>query len=231
MTNTRNKENKLFLSGGGGADDSKILDKAFVSLLGNGKMLYIPIAMPGGTISYESCYDWITSTMSGVSDDFVEIDMCTDLKKLNFDMVKKYRAIYVGGGNTYKLLQDIEESGVKDSLLSAINSGVIYYGGSAGAIIAGKSIATVAEENDNEYKFEEGLSMLGEYSVLCHYDGTQDEKIKKYIELNGHPVVAMPERSGLIVSGQKAVVAGLEGCFIFNKEEKKGIDVGTEIIF
>jgi hypothetical protein len=67
--------------------------------------------------------------------------------------------------------------------------------------------------------------------LFCAITTGRDEKIKKYIELISHPVIAMSERSGLVVSGQKAVVAGLEGCFIFNKEEKKGIDVGTEIIF
>lgn len=231
MTNILKNEKRLFLSGGGGAEDSKILDKAFVDSLGNGKILYIPIAMPGEKTSYESCYNWITSTMSSVSDNLVEIDMCTDLKNLNDEKIKEYKAIYVGGGNTYKLLQDIEESGFKNFLLSAINSGVIYYGGSAGAIITGESIATVAEENDNNYKFKEGLSVLGGYSVLCHYDGTQDKKIEKYIKFSGHPVIALPEKSGLIVSGSKALVAGLEGCFIFNKEEKKVIKVGMEIIF
>ncbi len=230
MINTKDKKNKLFLSGGGGSSDSKVLDEAFVNLIGNGKILYIPIAMPSGKISYESCYDWITSTISDVSNRFVSIDMCVNLMDLNKDLLDKYSAIYIGGGNTYKLLQDIEDSNFRDLLLSAINNGIIYYGGSAGAIITGSDIATVAEENDNNYKFEKGLSLLGRYSILCHYNGNQDEKIKKYIGLKNNPVIALSEKTGLIISNQRAMVVGSSGCFVFNKEGKETINVGSEII-
>jgi dipeptidase E len=231
MKNTQNNKTKLFLSGGGDAQDSEVLDKVFLDSFDGSKLLYIPIAMPGGKNSYESCYDWIVSTLTNISDRFIEIDMCIDLKKLNENILEKYQAVYVGGGNTYKLLQTIEENGFKDLLFSCLEKGIIYYGGSAGAVVIGRDIATVSEENDNNYKFEKGLSLLGKYSVLCHYDGTQDEKIKEYIKISGNSVIAIPEKSGIIVSDLIAKVSGEEPCFIFDKNIKKSIGINLDINF
>lgn len=224
----QDKKNKLFLSGGGNEEDSKLLDSNFVASLKILKVLYIPIAMPGNYLTYEKCYDWITSTITNLSKEFIIIDMCCDLNELNDNNLRQYGAIYIGGGNTYKLLADINISGFHEKLTRYIASGGIYYGGSAGAIIAGLNIGTVVEENDNNYPFEKGLGLVGKYSVRCHYENDQDDLlITKYISKYNNPVIVLPERCGLFVDGTRIKVIGYENAFIFRGQNKKELSINS----
>jgi dipeptidase E len=146
--------------------------------------------------------------------------MCINLKKVSKESLKKYNAIYVGGGNTYKLLQDIYKSGFISILKEYIENGGIYYGGSAGAIIIGSNIAIVKEENDKNYKYEEGLDMVQGFSILCHYNGTQDEKIGKFMSQYNNNVIALPERTGLHCTSRGCRVVGFESAYLFNRNKK-----------
>jgi len=49
--------------------------------------------------------------------------------------LQKYDTVYIGGGDTFKLLKLIRESGFDEKLLRYYKSGGAIYGGSAGAII------------------------------------------------------------------------------------------------
>jgi len=55
---------------------------------------------------------------------------------------KTIETIYIGGGNTFKLLKELKESGFDKELLKFIKEGKPVYGGSAGALILGKNILT-----------------------------------------------------------------------------------------
>ncbi|MBU1159659.1 Type 1 glutamine amidotransferase-like domain-containing protein, partial [Patescibacteria group bacterium] len=131
--NKKTGKGKLFISGGGGAQDSFLLDQEFVKSSRLKRILYIPIALQRDSIGYEACYDWITSTLSNHSDDFIEIMMWLDLKNKTIDDLKKIDAIYIGGGNTYKLLQIIYEENFDKVLAEFLRRGGNIYGGSAGA--------------------------------------------------------------------------------------------------
>ena len=216
------KKGKLFISGGGKAKESFLLDREFVNSLKNKKILYIPIGLERDFIGYEGCYDWINTTLSVHSNYLLNITMWIDLNNKKISDVQSFDAIYLGGGrNTYKFLQLIYDTKFYDILRNFINKGGSIYGGSAGAIIMGKNIATVSEENDNNYTCEEGLGFVGNYSLLCHYDSTQDEKIKKYISNYKTPVIALPENSGLVVEKNNILVLGYNKVAIFDLEANK----------
>lgn len=210
----------FFLSGGGSEHDSKPLDLKFISSIRGSKILYIPVAMPKEVISYENCYDWITTTLTRLTEKFLEIDMLTDFSNVNFESIKNYSAIYIGGGNTYKLLQELQKNNFIDILNQYIAQGGIYYGGSAGAIIVGNNIATVSEENDNNYNFEKGLNLLNGRSVFCHYNGSQDEKIFQYVKKFNIPVFALPEKTGFYCHDGEVNIIGGESAYLFNVDEK-----------
>lgn len=224
----KNKSGKLFISGGGGAQDSFLLDKEFVKSLDDKKILYIPIALQRDSLGHEACYDWIVSALSSHSNDFIEIIMWLDLKNKTIDDLKNFDAVYIGGGNTYKLLQMIYEANFDKALTEFLRRGGNIYGGSAGAIIMGKNISIVNEENDANYKYEKGLSLLRNYSLICHYKELKDYKIKKYIEINKNPVIALTEKSGLIIENNLAKVSGYEPVIIFNEKIEKRIIMPEE---
>lgn len=229
-----NKSKKIFISGGGNEKDSYPLDKEFIqSIAGKRKsILYIPIAMDADSIKYEACYDWIINSLVTLSDEFIDTTMWTNLNDKTEEDLDKFDAIYIGGGNTFKLLQHVRESNFSTIIRKFINKRGIVYGGSAGAIIMGKDINTVSEENDKNYKYSEGLSMIGDYSIICHYKENYDEKIEKYIEIYNNPVIALSERSGIKIVGNSLKVVGYDPIIVFNlSKEKRMIECGVEIFF
>ena len=212
----------LLLSGGGSEQDSLLLDKYFLGTLKRNKVLYIPIAMETNSIGFESCYDWMTNALTKISEEFIDITMWLDLKNKTLADVLEYDAIYIGGGNTYKLLQEIYESKFDKVLLDFISKNKIVYGGSAGAIILGKDIRTVAEENDKNYKYDAGLNQLNNYSVRCHYNN-DDTKILNYIDIYKTPVIALPEKSGIKVAESRVIVIGYESILVFDTNKGKKV--------
>lgn len=214
---------KIFLNGGGSNNDSRLLDLEFLKSLRGNKVLYIPIALKRDDLGFEICYDWITQTFSAISKDFVDIDMILNLKDIDQDNLLKYDAIYIGGGNTYKLLNEIRNSSFDKLIVKFLKMGKDYYGGSAGAILVGKSIDTAqfADKNEVKLKNTDGLNLIGDYSVWCHYQPLDDQKIESIIGNNIEKIIALTEKSGLLISNgeAKVICAGKVFCFSLNQKK------------
>ncbi len=222
MGNNLNK-GTIYLSGGGNAKDSFFLDKHFINSLINKKVLYVPVAITRDKIGYEECYDWIINTLTSHSKDFVDITMWLDIKNKTLKDIIEYDAVYLGGGNTYKLLEEIYNTKFNQVIIKYLNKDKIIYGGSAGAIIMGKNIDTVIGENDKNYKYNSGLSLLGNYSVIGHYKKDDNGNIFNYISRYKNPVIALPEKSGIVIQNKIATVIGYEPVVIFltDRTERK----------
>lgn len=206
----------IYLSGGGDAKATIDIDYCFVKNISNNEILYIPIAMERDLIGYEACYDWLVNTISRHSEDFIDISMILNLKECkNIDF---FSAVYIGGGNTYKLLKEINDSGFSVILKRYVQNGGIVYGGSAGAIILGKNISTVSEENIKyNYNFNDGLSLIGDYSIICHYQENKNKQIIEYLKKYNNPVLAIPEGAGLMIKDDSMTVIGKNPITVFKK--------------
>ena len=161
---------RMFLCGGGSGKKIKEATIKFGSLIDKSKpLLYIPLAMK--CEKYDSCLEWIKEEMNIIGINNIEmVTSGEDLYKKNFD---NYSAIYIGGGNTYKLLRDIKKNNCFDKIKRYIDNDGIVFGGSAGAIIFGKDIDTCKYEDDNSIiglKDTSGFDVLSGYSLLCHYN-------------------------------------------------------------
>lgn len=199
---------KLILSGGGDLKVSYNLDEEFFSLLkNNAKILYIPIALKRDRIGFEACYDWFSNVIATHIKN-KDIDFSMILEHDPIPDLKNYDCIYIGGGNTFKLLDFIINKQLDKKILDYINSGGIVYGGSAGAIIFGKDIRTVEEENDYNYAHVKGLNCLGDYSLICHYNIGMDDQIMENSKKIKGKVLALDESSGIIVSGDSSSIIG-----------------------
>ncbi|MBU2578845.1 Type 1 glutamine amidotransferase-like domain-containing protein [Patescibacteria group bacterium] len=211
----------IILSGGGNIEMSFNLDEKYFSLLKNNtKILYIPIALNRTKIGFEACYDWFSTVISNHSGE-KDIDFTMLFENDEIPDFETYDSIYIGGGNTYKLLDYIYRENVGKKIIDYIKRGGIFYGGSAGAIVLGKDIRTVEEENDNDYSCFNGLNLLGGQSVICHYEETFDEKIFKSVQKINSQIIALPENSGIIIGGNIVEMAGK--AFIFGENNKKQI--------
>lgn len=77
------------------------------------------------------------------------------------EITKKLRnndAIYVSGGNTFFLLQELRRTGADKLIVEQINAGKLYVVESAGAIILSKNIGYVKDMDD--FKVAAGLQSL-----------------------------------------------------------------------
>ena len=195
---------KLILNGGG---DGKAVESAR-QLLNRvidhrKKILYIPLAWPDPT--YRGCLEFMTGELADVEKAGIEMIRSTEeLMSRNFP---DYAALYISGGNTYKLLRDLKESGAFGKIRKYLTEedGIVY-GGSAGAIIFGKDLDSCNTDDENEVGLADhtGFNMIGGYSLLCHYTSRNRERTelsRKYLlELSKtKPVYAIPEEDTIYV--------------------------------
>ncbi|OGY41587.1 MAG: hypothetical protein A2Y82_01185 [Candidatus Buchananbacteria bacterium RBG_13_36_9] len=225
----KQQEKKIFLAGGGNAQDSFLIDQEFVVSLARKKVIYIPVASITDGLGIENYYDWIIKTLSAHSDQFIDITILTNLENLKLEYLLEFDAIYMGGGNTYRLLNILRKNNFDKLIIDFYKKGGILYGGSAGAIILGKDISIVSNENLEKIKFSEGLNLIGDFAIICHYQKNIEEKIIAYIKDKKNAVIALPEKSGLLINNNMAKVSGPEPVTIFLKNlQKKQFLAGEE---
>ena len=195
---------KLILNGGGVGNQVESARQLLNSLIDNTKkILYIPLAWPDPT--FNGCLEFMTGELSDV--DKAGIDMVKTPEELMNKDFKEYACLYIGGGNTYKLLNCLKVSGAFEKIKKyLLEEDGIVYGGSAGAIIFGKDLDSCNTDDENEVGLEDnsGFEMLNGYSLLCHYtsrDAERTELSKKYLlELSKtKPVYAIPEEDTIYV--------------------------------
>lgn len=199
----------IFLSGGGSEVQTRELDKIFSVFIDGKKMMYIPVALDEDIVGMNACYDWICRT-------FQEFDYHVDIPVIDMfldpELIKKnidnYDAVYIGGGDTYKLLDFIYKNNIDDYLKSFLYNGNTLYGGSAGAIILGKDIRTVLEEKTDGYSRCDGLNLLNDYSIRCHYTDKDKDIILDRNQKFGLKTIALPEESGLFIKDHNVIGVG-----------------------
>jgi dipeptidase E len=140
------------------------------------------------------------------------------------DAVRQARALYVGGGNTFRLLSDLYRLGMVDLMRRRVREGIPYLGISAGTNIACPTIQTT---NDMPITMPPRLDALGlvPFQINPHYftgqthvkrdDGyqehfgeTRDDRIREFHEMNDTPVVGLWEGGVLWIDGRQVMLDG-----------------------
>ena len=157
---------RIFLWGGWDIIQTQGIDRDFFShLKEKAHILYIQAAMESDSQTLASCSEWFSRLIRfQASDKNIVFTIMSDKDKYAINS-KRYDAIYIGWGNTYKLLDYIINNNLDIELTRYIKDGGIVYWGSAGAIILGADIWTVSEENDSNYSHHKGLDLLNGFSL------------------------------------------------------------------
>lgn len=197
------RQSKLYLSGGGDIYQTTLLDKFFLKNLNiKSKILYIPTALKNNKNLFLHCEEWFSSLLKYQNRVDISFDTLRSLFIGNDFNFSNYDAIYIGGGNTWDLIEELNSSGFDKRLLKFYKEGGLIYGGSAGAIILGKKIDTQNDTNNTSSSFLDGLNLLNKYSVFCHYKISDYEKVKSWVASGGKKALCLFEESGLFYDGK-----------------------------
>jgi dipeptidase E len=140
--------------------------------------------------------------------------------------VERAQGIFVGGGNTFRLLKSVREAGLIDPIRVRVAGGMPYLGSSAGTNLAGPTIRTTNDMPIVEPGTFEALGLVP-FQINPHYldpdpdsrhmGESRETRIREYLEENEIPVVALREGACLSVEGQRVTLLGEAGARIFRR--------------
>src|SRR5579884_763814 len=122
--------------------------------------------------------------------------------------VERAEAIFIGGGNTFRLLNDLDRHGLLGPIRQRVGEGMPYMGASAGSNVAGPTIKTT---NDMPIIQPPSFDALGlvPFQINPHFvdadpasthmGETREQRLREYLEENEMPVVALREAALLCV--------------------------------
>lgn len=143
-------------------------------------------------------------------------------------LLEQVDCIFVGGGNTFRLLKGLYDSDLLKSIRSAVDRGIRYIGSSAGSIVASPSLRTTKDMPVVQPPSFDALGLVP-FQISPHYldpdpnsthmGETQEERILQFLEENEAPVVGLREGAMLRVENDVILLRGTSGARIFRRDE------------
>ena len=188
------------------------------------EIIFIPYARPGG-ISYKE-YTKIAARA------FAKIDIV--VKGIHefgnpITAIENSRAIFIGGGNTFVLVNELHRQDLFPALKKSIEEGALYFGTSAGSNITGINMKTT---NDMPIVYPESFQTLGsiQLNINPHYQDpdpdskhkgeTRETRIREFHTYNQLPVIGLREGSWLEVNGKDIILKGNLNARLFRKDSE-----------
>jgi dipeptidase E len=149
--------------------------------------------------------------------------------------LERAEGIFVGGGNTFRLLDRLQRSGVVELLRKRVLAGMPYLGASAGTVIAAPTIRTTNDMPIVEPRTLAALDLVP-FQINCHYldpdpgsrhmGETRETRLLEFLEENDLAVVGLRE-GGMIEVGDSGAVTlhGSAGARLFRRGSEP-IEVG-----
>ena len=212
-----------------------LIDEVKHFFKGSENIVFVPFARPGG-ISWDK---YTEVAKEGFKKAGLNLTGIHEGESMD-EKLDQADGIFVGGGNTFVLLNTLYEKNLIGKIQDKLRSGTPYMGTSAGSNILGKSIRTT---NDMPIVYPPTFDAIQAvpFTINPHYidpdpsskhmGETRETRIKEYLEFNEGYVVGLREGSYLHVQGNSIELKGALSTRVFHKSEIKEYEPGESLQF
>lgn len=140
--------------------------------------------------------------------------------------VRSTDAVFIGGGNTFRLLSRLYEQGLMEPIRERALAGMPYVGTSAGSNVACVTIRTTNDMPIVQPPSFDALNLVP-FNLNPHYQDpdprsthmgeTREERLLQFLEDNDKVVVGLREGAMLRIDGQDIRLLGAPGARIFRR--------------
>ncbi len=196
-----------------------IMDELEVLFKQTEEIIFIPFARPGG-LSHDDYTDKTRLAFEKINKKVKGIHEFNN----PIEAIKNAKGIFVGGGNTFVLINQLYKNNLISILQDTIHAGTPYLGTSAGSNICGLTINTT---NDMPIIYPPSFKALSfvPFNINPHYldpdptskhmGETRETRILEFHKFNLQPVVGLREGSYLHVLGENIILKGSFSARIF----------------
>ncbi len=219
MTNSKKRLlliSNSVLPGGGYLDHAEAMIRDFLG--GSRRVLFVPYAL----LDRDAYAGQARQRLERMGYSLESLHEATDAP----EAIARAEALFVGGGNTFRLLQALQNLSLLRPIRRRVEEGMPYIGSSAGSVIA---CPTVRTTNDMPIVEPAGFEALGlvPFQINAHYldadpasthmGETREERLRQFHEENPEPVVGLREGTMLRVEGDSIVLLGVRPARIFRR--------------
>ncbi|MGH9826887.1 MAG: dipeptidase PepE, partial [Blastocatellia bacterium] len=195
------------------------------------RILFVPFAM----YNLDAYSSRSGGRLKAMGFDFESVHTCADPNQV----ASNAEAIFIGGGNTFRLLNGLYSHDLLDPIRKRIKEGAPYIGSSAGSIVAGPTLKTTKDMPIVQPPSFNALGLVA-FQISPHYldpdpssthmGETQEERINQFLEENDAPVVGLREGTMLRVEGRSIALKGTMSARIFRRgHDPVEVQSGSEL--
>ncbi|MDB2374076.1 dipeptidase PepE [Psychrosphaera haliotis] len=190
-------------------------------------VLFIPYA--GVSVTFDQYHEMVHNALADLNINFSSIHQHDNEKQA----IDKADVIFVGGGNTFALLDRLYKADLVEYISTKVQSGKAYIGWSAGSNIAGASIKTTNDMPIVEPQSFDALNIVPfqlnphytEYQAPGHNGETREMRLQEFMVVNPDTtIVGIQEGSALRLSSNGLCLLGKKVAFEFKAGMKTEVE-------
>jgi len=151
------------------------------------------------------------------------------------------QGVFVGGGNTFRLLDGLQRTSALIALRDRAAAGMPYLGASAGTNIVAPTIRTTNDMPIVQPSSFDALALV-RFQINPHYQDaepgsshmgeTREQRLREYLEENERPVLGLREGAWLLVAGHTCRLEGTRPARLFRRgAEPQEFEPGADLSF
>jgi dipeptidase E len=197
------------------------------------KWIFVPYA--GVSMGYDKYLDMVKTGLASLNIEITSLHDYGDPKQA----IRDADGIFVGGGNTFHLLNELYRYDLVHLIREEVNNGKPYVGWSAGSNITGLSIRTTNDMPIVEPPSFAGLNLLpfqlnphySNYQAPGHNGETRAQRLLEFTLVDPlTPVIAIQEGTALWRQGDSLRLMGdKEGYLFHGKQQEVPLPAGSDL--